>query len=73
MSEELGKVVLLVGLILVGLGLVLVFAGRVGLGRLPGDIVWRGEDWTVYIPLGWMVLLSVVLTVVLNLILRRGP
>lgn len=71
MSEQLGKILLLLGLVTAGLGLVLVLAGRLGLGRMPGDIVWRRENWTVYIPLGWMVLLSVVLTVVLNLILRR--
>lgn len=71
MSEELGKVLLLFGLLLVGAGVLLLVGGKLGLGRLPGDIVWRRDDWTVYVPLGWMVVLSVVLTLVLNLIIRR--
>lgn len=71
MSEQLGRVLLLVGLVTAGIGLVLLLAVRLGIGRLPGDIVWRGENWSVYIPLGWMILLSVVLTVVLNLLFRR--
>lgn len=71
MAEQLGKFLLLLGLAAAGVGILLLAAGRLGLGRLPGDIVWRGESWTVYIPLGWMVVLSVVLTVVLNLVVRR--
>lgn len=71
MAEQLGKFLLLLGLVTAGVGLLFLLAGRVGLSRLPGDIVWRGENWTLYIPLGWMVVLSVVLTVVLNLVLRR--
>ncbi len=71
MIGQLGRVLLLVGLAMAALGLVLILAGRLGLGRLPGDIVWRGEGWTVYVPLGWMILLSVLLTVLLNLFSRR--
>ena len=71
MSEQLGRVLLLLGLVIAAVGLVLLLAGRLDIGRLPGDIVWRGEDWSVYIPLGWMVLLSLVLTIVLNLVFRR--
>ncbi len=51
-----------------GAGLALLLAGRLGLERMPGDLVWQGENWTVYVPLGWMIVLSVLLTVVLNLL-----
>jgi hypothetical protein len=68
---QLGRVLLLVGLAMAALGLLLILAGRLGLGHLPGDISWRGEGWAVYVPLGWMILLSVVLTVLLNLLSRR--
>lgn len=71
MIGQLGKVLLLSGLAMAALGLVLILAGRLGLDRLPGDIVWRGEGWTVYLPLGWMILLSVLLTVLLSLFSRR--
>jgi len=53
------------------LGLVLTLAGRFpALGHLPGDITVHGENFTFYMPLATMVLVSVVLTVLLNLIAR---
>lgn len=70
MSEQLGRFLLIAGLLIAGIGLVMVLAGKVGLGRLPGDLVWEGENWRVYVPLGWMILISVVLTVLLNLLSR---
>lgn len=70
MSEQLGRFLLWAGLAVAGLGVVLLLAGKLGIDRLPGDLVWRGENWTVYVPLGWMILLSVVLTILLNLIAR---
>lgn len=71
MSAQLGRILLILGFALAAAGGLLLLAGRLGLGRLPGDLVWRGENWTVYVPLGLMVLLSVVLTIVLNLFFRR--
>jgi len=44
---------------------------RLGWDRIPGDVVWRGKNVTVYVPLGLMVLASVVATILLNLLLRR--
>lgn len=72
MPEQLGRMLLLTGLAVAGLGLLLLVAGKLGLGRLPGDLVWEGENWTVYVPLGWMILLSVLLTLVLNLLSGGG-
>ena len=60
-----GAVVLLV------LGGLLFLLGRFGLDRLPGDLVFKRGDSTLYIPIGLMILLSVVGTVVLNIIFRR--
>lgn len=67
MSEEIGRILLVFGAVLVAAGGLLLLAGKFGIGRLPGDLMWEGENWTVYVPLGWMVVLSVVLTVLLNL------
>ena len=51
--------------------LVLLLIGRIpGLGRLPGDIPIDRERWTLFVPLGTMLVLSVLLTIVLNLIAR---
>ena len=69
---DLGKLLLFFGLILVVAGLVLVLFGRMNipLGRLPGDIVYRGKNATFYFPLATSILLSVVLSVVLYFIGR---
>ncbi|HUW63675.1 MAG TPA: DUF2905 family protein [Spirochaetia bacterium] len=69
---SLGKTLFLAGAGLAALGLVLWLAGRVlGLGRLPGDFyVWRG-NFSLYFPLATSLLLSLVLTLVLNWFFRR--
>jgi hypothetical protein len=69
---ELGKTILMLGLILVAAGAVLLFAGRIGLplGRLPGDFAWRGKNFRICFPLGSSILISVVLTVLFYLISR---
>ena len=58
-------------LVLLVLGGLFLLLGRLGLARLPGDLVFRRGNFTVYFPIGIMILLSVVGTIVLNLILRR--
>jgi hypothetical protein len=55
-------------LVLGGLFLLL---GRFGVERLPGDLVFRRGNLTVYLPIGLMILLSIVGTIVLNIVLRR--
>lgn len=45
--------------------------GRFGVDRLPGDFVFRGGNYTVYFPIGLMILLSIIATIVLNIIFRR--
>ena len=67
---ELGKAVLLMGVILVFLGLLLTFAERLPMpiGRLPGDIVIKRNGMTFYFPIVTSLLLSVILTIALNLI-----
>jgi hypothetical protein len=63
---EIGRLLVIVGCTLLILGLVLTFAGRVpGLGRLPGDIVYRRGNFTFYFPLATSIVLSLVLTAVL--------
>ncbi len=71
MLERWGKILLLVGGVLVVLGVMLWLMSRLGWDRIPGDVVWRGKNVTVYVPLGLMVLASVVATILLNLLLRR--
>jgi hypothetical protein len=69
---DLGRLLIVLGLVAVALGVVLVVFGRVpGLGRLPGDISVQRGSWSFYFPLGTSLVLSVVLTLVLWLIGRR--
>ena len=70
--SDFGKILILLGILLVVFGLVLLLAGRSGLpvGRLPGDIVWRGRNTTVYIPIVTSIILSIALSLVLYLIAR---
>jgi hypothetical protein len=60
------------GAVVIVAGLVLMLAGRahLPLGRLPGDIVYRGKNTTFYFPLATSIILSVVLSVILYLIGR---
>ena len=69
---ELGKTLLGLGVLLVVVGGALLLAGRFGvpLGRLPGDISYRGKNVSVFLPLGTSILLSVVLSVIFYLISR---
>ena len=57
--------------VLLVLGGVLFLLGRMGVDRLPGDLVLRRGNFTLYFPIGLMILLSVVGTILLNIILRR--
>jgi hypothetical protein len=68
-----GKLILLLGLVLVVLGLVLGFApGLLGwFGHLPGDIRIERENGTFIFPVTSMIIVSVVLTILVNLFFRR--
>lgn len=70
--NELGKALLGIGLFLVLLGALLLLAARIGvpLGRLPGDISYRGKNFAVFAPLGTSILISVLLSAFLYLISR---
>ena len=69
---DLGKLLVFLGGILLVIGLVFVLLGKTNLpiGRLPGDIVYRGKNTTFYFPLATCILLSVVLTVVMYVVGR---
>ena len=57
-------------LVLVGLVVMLVNRSGLPLGRLPGDIVYRGKNTTIYFPLATSVVVSVVLSLVLYVVSR---
>ena len=63
----MGRTLVIAGLALVAVGLLVMLVGKLGLplGRLPGDISYRGKNVTVFAPLVTCLLLSVVLTLVM--------
>ena len=69
---DVGKILLFLGVVLAVAGLALILLGRTNLpiGRLPGDILYRGKNATFYFPLATSVLLSIVLSVLLYVIGR---
>lgn len=70
MLQQLGKMMLLLGLILSAVGALLYLAGRLGLGKLPGDIELGNKNWRLYLPLGTCIAISIILTLVLWIISR---
>ena len=72
MMTDMGKLLIVLGAVLLLAGVVLTVAGRTNLplGRLPGDITYRGKNTTFYFPLATSLLLSVVLSIVLYVLGR---
>ena len=70
--ESTGKLLLALGVALLAAGGLLLAAARahLPLGRLPGDLHWRGRHAEVWFPLGTSILLSVLLTLVLAVLSR---
>jgi hypothetical protein len=70
--NDLGKLLIFLGgmIVLVGVGMVLAGRANFPLGRLPGDFVYRGKNSTFYFPLATSIVISVVLSVVMYLVGR---
>jgi hypothetical protein len=71
MSPEVGRVLLIIGIVLVVVGGLAALGVRLPFGRLPGDIAIEGERGGIYIPIATMLFVSFVLTILANLFLRR--
>jgi hypothetical protein len=70
--NEMGKFLILIGVLLVTLGLFISFFPKIPyLGKLPGDIHIKRDNFEFFFPLGTSILLSIILTIILNLIFRR--
>ena len=69
---DIGKLLVVVGVVVIAAGLLLMLAGRahLPLGRLPGDIIYRGKNTTFYFPLATSIVVSVVLSLILYFVGR---
>ena len=69
--EGISRIIIIIGIIMVVLGLILSFGERIPfLGKLPGDIVIKKDGISFYFPVVTLLLLSVVLTLIINFIWR---
>lgn len=70
--ESLGRMIIYIGVVMIVIGgFFLLMAKLPWFGRLPGDIVYRREGLTIYVPIATMILVSLVLTLLLNIVWRR--
>jgi hypothetical protein len=70
--EQIGKGLILIGIIIAALGAILTVAGKVPfIGRLPGDILIQRKNFTFYFPLATSILLSLIITLILWVLGRR--
>lgn len=67
--SDLGRMLMVLGAVFLVVGALLTFVGRVP--RLPGDILIRRDSYTIYVPIATSILLSLILTAVLSLLVRR--
>jgi hypothetical protein len=69
--EDMGRWMLIAGILITLMGGLTLLIGKIqGLGRLPGDLVIQNDNFSCVIPIATSILLSIVATIVLNLILR---
>lgn len=73
--SDMGRILIFLGVILVVAGLVVIGLARLHLplGRLPGDLSWRGRGWSVSFPIVTCILLSVIISLILWAIGRFRP
>ena len=66
----MSRTLIILGLVIVAVGILWPWLGRIGIGRLPGDILIKREGFTLYVPLATGLLASIVLSAILWLINR---
>jgi len=69
--EGIGKILLIVGGVIIILGLIFIFSHHIPfLGKLPGDIIIKREGFSFHFPIVTFILLSILLTIIINVILH---
>jgi hypothetical protein len=68
---ETGRFLVIAGTVILVLGLVFLMSDKLPIGRLPGDLKFGGERFRIYIPIATCVLLSVIITLIVNFFSRK--
>jgi len=71
MIKDFAKIIIIFGIIFILIGIIFYFSDKLPLFKLPGDIVIKRKNFTIYIPLVTMIVISIILTIILNLIFRK--
>lgn len=72
LPNDLGKNLIYIGLMIMVLGLILHFGGKlIQFGKLPGDFKWESGNFGVYFPVASSIIISILLTILVNLFLHR--
>lgn len=66
--ENIAKILIFTGAILIFAGLAFFVLGKLGFFRLPGDIEWGGRNWKIYFPITSCIVISIILTLIIWLI-----
>jgi len=68
---DMGKFLVIAGTVILALGLVFLLSDKLPIGRLPGDLKFGGERFRIYIPVATCVLLSVIITLIVNFFSKK--
>ena len=69
---DIGKSIITIGIVLIVIGLILTFTGKIpGVGKLPGDIFIKKENFSLYFPITTCILISIFLSVIMYLIGKK--
>jgi hypothetical protein len=68
---QLGRILLVFGVVLLIVGAAFILAEKLGLGRLPGDIVVEKKSFRLYVPIATSIVVSLILTAILNIAFRK--
>ncbi len=69
--EGLGRILVILGVVLAVIGLLVLLGAHIPFfGKLPGDVVIKRNDFSVYFPIVSFLLLSIILTIIINVVIR---
>ena len=67
-NQQVGKMLILAGIVLLVTGIIFIFFNKISLGRLPGDIYIKKENFSFYFPLTTSILASILITIILYIV-----
>jgi hypothetical protein len=68
---DMGKFLVIAGTVIIVLGIIFLMADKLPIGRLPGDFKFGGSKFQIYIPVATCIMLSIVITVIVNFFSRK--